>query len=246
MSSKQLFRRQARWSKFLSCFNFKISYRPGAQCKADALTKRSQDLPADSNPRQDFIGQVVLKPKNLSSLEPICILCHEDIMPIEALDQDLETIISQAYQDIDPKDPVAFISQMIMNEERHSCQYFLLDYSLDNRHLYHYGKLYLPNHKSLHLWILQESHNQPMTRHPGVARTYEILQHSYYWLKMVNLVRQYIRDCHTCSRAKLAKNRQKKLLPLPVPSQPWKDFAMDFITELPVSTDACYPHSRHI
>ena len=41
--------------------------------------------------------QVVLKPKNLSSLQPNWILCHEDIMPIEALDQDLETIISQAY-----------------------------------------------------------------------------------------------------------------------------------------------------
>ena len=54
--------------------------------------------------------QVVLKPKNLSSLQPIQILHHEDIMQIEALDQDLETIISQAYQDIDPEDPVAIIS----------------------------------------------------------------------------------------------------------------------------------------
>ena len=88
--------------------------------------------------------QVVLKPKNLSSLQPICILYHEDIMPIEALNQDLETIISQAYQDIDPVDPMAIISQMIMNGERHSCQYSLLDYSLDNRRLYHHGKLYLP------------------------------------------------------------------------------------------------------
>ena len=97
MSSKQLSRCQARCNKFISRFNFKISYQPGAQCKADALIRRSQDLLADSDPRQDFKKQVVLKPKNLSSLQPICILRHEDIMPIEALDQDLETIISQAY-----------------------------------------------------------------------------------------------------------------------------------------------------
>ena len=190
MSSKRLFRCQARWSKFLSCFNFKISYRPEAQCKANALTRRSEDLPADFDLRQDFKKQAVLKPKNLSSLQPICLLLHKDIMPIEAFDHDLETIISQAYHDIDSKDLVAIISQMIMNAERHSCQYSPSDYSLNNRCLYHHGKLYLPNQESLRLRILQESHNQPMTGHPGVARTYEILQHLYNWPMMVNSVRQ--------------------------------------------------------
>ena len=104
MSSKWLSRHQARWSKFLSRFNFKISYQPGAQCKADALTRKSQDFSANSDPRQDFMEQVVLKPKILSSLKLIWILCHEDIMSNEALDQDLETIISQAYQDVDSED----------------------------------------------------------------------------------------------------------------------------------------------
>ena len=71
MSFKRLSRRQARWSKFLSRFNFKISYWPEAQCKADSLTRRSQDFLADSDPCQNFMEQVVLKPKNLSSLQPI-------------------------------------------------------------------------------------------------------------------------------------------------------------------------------
>ena len=101
-------------------------------------------------------------------------------MPIEALDQDLETIISQAYQDVNPEDPVAIISQTIMNEERHSRQCSLSDYFLDNGRFHHHGKLYLPNQKLLRLRILWESHDQPMTGHPGVARTYEILQHLYY------------------------------------------------------------------
>ena len=55
-----------------------------------------------------------------------------------------------------------------------------------------------------------------------------------------------MRNCHVCSRAKPARNRQGKLLPLPIPHQPWKDLAINFITELPVSSDACYPRSRHI
>ena len=85
-----------------------------------------------------------------------------------------------------------------------------------------------------------------MTGHTGVVRTNEILQCSYCWPTMVNSLRQYIRNCHTCSRAKPARNSQGELLPLPVPSQPWKDLAMDFITELPVSTNTCYPRSCHI
>jgi hypothetical protein len=46
MSTKQLNRRQARWAEFLSEFNFKITYRPGAQgAKPDSLTRRGDDLP---------------------------------------------------------------------------------------------------------------------------------------------------------------------------------------------------------
>ena len=149
MSSKRLSRCQARWSAFLSRFNFKISYWPGAQCKADALTRRSQDFSANSDPRQDFMEQVMLKPKNLGLLQPIWILRYEEIMPIEALNQDLETLISQSYQDLDPKDPVAIISWMILNGRRHSRQYSLSDYFLDNGRLYHHGKLYLPTQDSL-------------------------------------------------------------------------------------------------
>ena len=114
-------RRQAMWSKFLSRLNFKISYRPGAQYKVDFLTRRSQNLTADSNPHQDYMEQVVLKPKNLSTLQPVQILCYQDIMLIEVLDQDLK-IISQAYLNINLQDPVAIIMQIITNEDCHSYQ----------------------------------------------------------------------------------------------------------------------------
>jgi len=48
MSTKLLNRRQARWSEFLSRFDFKIVYRPGkAGAKPDALTRRPGDLPQE-------------------------------------------------------------------------------------------------------------------------------------------------------------------------------------------------------
>ena len=52
MTTKILNRRQARWSEFLSRFNFKINFRTGkAGGKPDALTRRSGDLPKEGDKR---------------------------------------------------------------------------------------------------------------------------------------------------------------------------------------------------
>ena len=66
MTTKLLNRRQARWSEFLSRFNFKIVYRPGKQgAKPDALTRRSEDLPKEGDERLLHQSQTVLKKENL-------------------------------------------------------------------------------------------------------------------------------------------------------------------------------------
>jgi hypothetical protein len=52
MTTKMLNRRQARWSEFLSRYNFRIIYRPGKQGeKPDTLTRRSEDLPKEGDER---------------------------------------------------------------------------------------------------------------------------------------------------------------------------------------------------
>ena len=52
MSTKLLNRRQARWSEFLSRFNFRITYRPvKLGGKPDALTRGSGDLPKERDER---------------------------------------------------------------------------------------------------------------------------------------------------------------------------------------------------
>jgi len=52
MTKKLLNRRQARWSEFLTRFDYKIVYRPGkSNGKADALTRRPGDLPEGGDER---------------------------------------------------------------------------------------------------------------------------------------------------------------------------------------------------
>jgi hypothetical protein len=72
MTTKLLNRRQARWSEFLSRFNFKIVYRPGKQgAKPDSLTRRSEDLPKEGDERLQHQSQVVLKKENLPDIPEV-------------------------------------------------------------------------------------------------------------------------------------------------------------------------------
>jgi hypothetical protein len=62
MTSKLLNRHPARWSKFLSCFNFNIIFCPGnAGAKLRALTQRSGDLPGTDNERMLKMQNAALK-----------------------------------------------------------------------------------------------------------------------------------------------------------------------------------------
>ena len=69
MTSKQLNRKQARWAKFLSKFNFRIIYRFEVQnIKSNNLTRRFENLLKNiKNERTQFNYQTLLKIKNLDS-----------------------------------------------------------------------------------------------------------------------------------------------------------------------------------
>ena len=116
-------------------------------------------MPVGSDPHQDYIEQVMLKPKNLSTVQLIQILQQSDIMPIDSIEQNLESFINKTYQEIDFEDPVAIISQIITDGVCHSRHYSLLDYSLENRLLYHYSNLYLPNKDWLLLRVPQKPYD---------------------------------------------------------------------------------------
>ena len=143
MSSKCLSRCQACWSKFLSHFNFKISYCPGSQCKADALTQCSQDLLSDSDYCQDFMEQVILKPKNLAHSEvqvkPIQILRRSEVAPVDTEPDatPLSDIIQAAYNNLAESDLVVTVSQMLRDSVRHSQEVSLSDCSLENNCLFY-------------------------------------------------------------------------------------------------------------
>ena len=123
MSTKQLSRRQAWWSEFLSCFNYCITYRPGkARGKPDALTHRSDDLPKErdtQDPRHLHQHQTVLKshvldPRIQEDLQNVfesrilnlqCRTVALDLIQLHLSPVQLSSLINLAPMKLDTEDP---------------------------------------------------------------------------------------------------------------------------------------------
>ena len=88
----------------------------------------------------------------------------------------------------------------------------------------------------LRLELLKLCHDVQSSGHPGRDRTYSRLARSYYWPRMSQCVKRFVRSCKKCQHSKGDRPRQAPLQCLPVPSQPWQDISMDFIMGLPVSS----------
>jgi hypothetical protein len=227
-TTKLLNRRQARWSQFLSQFNFKIVYRPGkAGGKPDALTRRSGDLPKEGD--EEFQNsQTVIKPHNILQLMAD--------NPPEQQQNPLEALFEEAYQ----ADPFPNkVLQMLTDEVRHSKEITLGECTNDNNRLRYRSRLFVPLHDPLRLHLLQQHHETPAAGHPGRSKTLELLQRNYYWPKMRDDVMRYIHNCHTCQRSRTSRHAPYGVLkPLPIPTKPWQDISMDFVTGLP-SSEGC-------
>lgn len=100
------------------------------------------------------------------------------------------------------------------------------------------GKVWVPPNRPLRHEILMRNHDDPLGGHFGVDRTIDILKRKYYWPSIGADVRRYIQGCEKCQIYKIRRHKPWGLLEsVPVASQPWKHYAMDFITDLPISKD---------
>jgi hypothetical protein len=96
--------RQARWSEFLSRYNFRIIYRPRKQGeKPDALTRRSEDLPKEGDERLQHQSRVVLKKENFENRDLRSTIGSQD--PIREIDLQRENLQNQPLPPSPPQTP---------------------------------------------------------------------------------------------------------------------------------------------
>ena len=260
-TARMLNDRQARWSDFLSRFDLVIKYFPGRQnVEADALSRRHQD--DTHEPKEQLLLPPSLfklacqtsaqhpdspthGPTNLAAQPGLAPLENEAGQrevtaqppehPDSELSPDLAGKLREAYANAPPIDPVQRIAQLLAEGARHS-PYPLADCQAVDGRVYYQGRLWLPVDDDLRRAIIEENHSPPLVGHPGAAGTYSRIQKAFYWPKMHQDIRRFIRNCHPCQRSKPARNTPGQLLPLPVPLERWHDITMDFITDLPPAT----------
>lgn len=102
--------------------------------------------------------------------------------------------------------------------------------------LYWKDKLVVPNQSELIQKILLEYHTSPIGGHAGVTRSIARISAQFYWPRLREDVKEFVRQCSIWQQAKSSNSLPAGLLnPLPIPTQVWEDMAMDFITSLPIS-----------
>ena len=207
MSTKNLSRRQARWSEYLSRFDFVIKYRPGKQGqKPDSLTRRSGDLPKEGDERLEYQFQTVLKRQNLDPeilVNPIC-LCPMHIVEDEDERPTLE--LWQVGYDSDPFEKKILALLRAPGTQR-SKEVSLTECTEVDEHLYYRERRYVPDFAPLRKRLLMLHHDILASGHKGRERTYEALARTYWWPDMVADIARYVRNCHLYSITKLSREK---------------------------------------
>ncbi|KAI0991701.1 hypothetical protein K3495_g16486, partial [Podosphaera aphanis] len=201
MTTKELSRRQVRWSEFLSQFDFVIKARPGKEnVKADSLTRRSQDLPKDnSDPRVLYQTQTLLPAHKLheSVIQDIKGNGHSinptqhaplEISPAilsefreEPLDHKIARLLDEGYNNEKDEWLIKVVNELKKPEGiPHSKEISLSECELRDGRLYFRDRLYVPNNE-LRLLLIQRTHDSCEKGHPGKNALYQAISDHYWW-----------------------------------------------------------------
>jgi transposase InsO family protein len=86
--------------------------------------------------------------------------------------------------------------------------------------------------------IIRQHHDDRVHGHPGVSRTMELIQRNYQFPNMKDKVSAYIDKCVDCQQNKHSTHAPYgEMQPMELPTEPWTDLSMDFVTGLPLSKD---------
>ena len=205
MTTKELNRRQARWSEFLSQFQFKIIYRAGKDNgKPDALTRTHDAKPDDDeDPRKKHQRQVLLKPHNLDEgilpAETLPTAVKLAKLLIEAPNLDLSAQVAAAMQQDELIQEVVEClqqsKQRLSPKTTQAWHISLSDCRLDKGRLLYKNRVWVPKDDHLRLTLIEAHHAGIAAGHPGREKTLELLSREYYWPRIHSDVERYVQNC---------------------------------------------------
>ena len=220
-TAQDLSRRQARWSLYLSRFDFKLTHKAGTQnAKADALTRRADHQVSDA---EDNRAQVVLKPEHFVRIAAT----HT-----HTVDLSLETQVRNGSKH--EAEVLRGLDSLRKKGPRRLTD-GTLEWEEEDGLVYYRGKLYIPADAGLRNQVVKQCHDSVTAGHPGRHGTIELVSRLYWWPGLAAFVTKYVAGCDQCQRMKSAPHPKGTLQPNEVPEGPWQIIGVDLITGLPKS-----------
>ena len=217
-TTKQLSRRQARWSERFASFDFVINYRPGRLgAKPDAITRRP-----DVYPKKTFQDSV-------NSLNNKILIPPEQLRAVVAINEHktLRTIINTT-------------KKVGLDDEGENYKKLLekgdSNFTQEGQLVLRDGRIYVPDIENLRFKVIQSYHDHKLRGHPGVRKTRELIMRDMFWKGITNDIEHYVKACPVCRRAKAVRSKPYGFLKqLSIPDRKWSHLTMDHIEQLPPS-----------
>ena len=74
------------------------------------------------------------------------------------------------------------------------------------------GRMYIPETNVLHLRVLWYKHDHPLSGHFSQNRTLELICCEYIWPGICTYIKDYIKSCTACARAKTPRHQPYGML----------------------------------
>lgn len=227
MSSRVLNRRQARWSMFLSEFNFVLNYAPGLKNPADAPSRCSDFAPQEGDDVLHANEKVLLTPFHTQKLFPSGSQssAHQPLHISTITSTAIDTSKLWHRYDAAVRDDKEWRDALTRQDPK---------FKLDGNLVFYDGRLFIP--RSMRADILHSRHDSPLAGHRGRQATLHNVLCDYSWPGITTYVRKYVHACDVCGRIKMPRHKPFGLLrPLDIPNRPWQSMTMDYIVKLPLS-----------
>jgi hypothetical protein len=212
---QRLTARQARWWTNLSRYNYQLIHIPGAKLiQADALSRRPDHTKGEEDD------------------ELVTMLPKEQFISLIATDlrDQIQTLSSN-------NDFIKGRIKCLKERSTPPLRTALSNWTLDDGIILFKNKVFVPNNKDIRRSIIAETHESPVSGHPGHLKTLYLLKERFYWPGMAIMTKQFIDGCAVYQQMKT--NTHPTAAPLmPIKShahRPFQQVTMDFITDLPIS-----------
>ncbi|KAH9246295.1 hypothetical protein BASA81_016152 [Batrachochytrium salamandrivorans] len=228
MTTKQLTRRQARWSLFLAEFRFNLAYRPGSHNgKADRLSRRP-DFKVDEEPQN--LVQMLNPSMVVAPLDSGTAIFSPTLRRYIILSKDWPLLIADFLQ------TDAWLPN-ITDTLRENCVADLPHYQMVNDtfcRILADGRSKVPYLPSWERNSVYKRFHQGLG-HLKFDSIYELVARRYWWATMKQDIKDAIRRCPECQLDQSAAGSfaSTPIRPIPSVAQPFERWGVDFIQDLP-------------